>query len=66
MGKAQVGVGDKLAEGHVGPANGGSGDDGDKGVDLSGGLHAAHGLSDEFGKHIEKCEKAREEGVLCL
>lgn len=48
---AEVGVGDQLAECHVGAADRGAGDDRDQGVDLGGGLHALHCLSDCLAQH---------------
>lgn len=49
----EVGVGDELAGGHVDTTDGGTGDDGDERVDLSGGLHTLHGLSEKFGQHSD-------------
>lgn len=48
---AEVGVGDQLADCHVGAADRGAGDDCDQGVDLGGGLHALHRLSDCLAQH---------------
>lgn len=53
MSAAEMGIGDKLAGSHVNAADGGTGDDGDKRVDLSGGLHTLHGLSEKFGQHVD-------------
>lgn len=56
-------IGSELAEAHVGATNGGASDDSEERIDLSGGLHAAHGFSEEFGQHGERCggvlEKSR-------
>jgi len=49
--EAEVRVGGELAEAHVGTANGGTSNDCDQGVDLSGGLHAAHRVTEEFAQH---------------
>jgi len=43
----------QFTEAHVGTTDGGTSDDGEKRIDLGGGLHAAQGLSEEFGQHVE-------------
>lgn len=49
----EMGVGGELAGGHVDAADGGTGDDSEERVDLSGGLHTLHGLSEKFGQHCD-------------